>query len=206
MSLADAVATAPRRRITGHWWHQGPTRHPFTSCPDPAGGAGRYHRAGEPGVWYASDQEEAAWAELFRHFVDDGIDPFEVRRRVGRAAVDLDVLDLTDHQIREHVGIEKDDLLSDDYATTQALAVFARDSGFDAILAPAAALPGRHTLAVFAHAMPRVRSERSEIRQPPPRLADLLPLVRPHEGVPDSIRRVYRLLAAAGAEAIRRRR
>lgn len=140
------------------------------------------------------------------HFVDDGIDPFEVRRRVGRASVDLDVLDLTDHQVREHMGIGEHDLLSDDYTTTQALATSARNSGFDAILAPAAALPGRRTLAVFAHAMSKVQAERSEIRQPPPRLADLLPLVRPHEGVPDAIRRAYRTLAAAGAEAIRRRR
>ncbi len=84
MNLVDAVATAPRRRLTGHWWHQGPTHHPLTSFADPARGPGRYHRQGEPGVWYASNQEQAAWAELFRHFVDDGIDPFELRRRVGR--------------------------------------------------------------------------------------------------------------------------
>jgi len=38
-------------------------------------------------VRYASDREQAAWAELFRHFMDDGVDPFEVRRRVGAAEV-----------------------------------------------------------------------------------------------------------------------
>jgi hypothetical protein len=30
----------------------------------------------------------------FRHFVDEGVDPFEVRRHVGRVAVALQVLDL----------------------------------------------------------------------------------------------------------------
>lgn len=168
MSLADAVATAPRRQISGHYWHQGSTRHPLTSCADPARAPGRCHRTGEPGVWYASSQEQAAWAELFRHFVDDGV--------------------------------------GDDYSTTQTIAAAARDAGFHAILAPAAALPDRETLAVFAHALPSVQAERSEIRQPPPRLADLLPLIRPHERVPDAVRRLYRTLARSGADAIRRRR
>jgi hypothetical protein len=96
LSRTDAVATAPRRKLTGSYWHQGPTRHPLTSCADPARGPGRYHRTGEPGVWYASNREQGAWAEFFRHFLDDGVDPFEVRRRVGRVSVSLDVLDLTD--------------------------------------------------------------------------------------------------------------
>jgi hypothetical protein len=140
-----------------------------------------------------------------RHFVDVGIDPFEVRRRVGRVAVDLDVLDLTDQEVRAHLDIHESDLLSDDNTITQELAAAAQDARFDAILAPAAALPGRQTLAVFARALPKVHAERSEIRQPPPRLADLLPLIRPHERVPDTIRRMFRTMAEAGAEAIRRR-
>lgn len=206
MSHADAVATAPRRHLTGDWWHQGPTRHPLTSCADPARGPGRYHRQGDPGVWYASNQEQAAWAELFRHFIDDGIDLFELRRRVGRVSVDLEVLDLTSRAVRGHLGIDEGDLLTDDYSVTQEMAAAARDAGFDAVLAPAAALPDRQTLAVFAHALTKVHAERSEIRQPPPRLADLLPLVRPHERVPDAIRRAYRTIAGTGAEAIRQRR
>lgn len=174
MKLADAIATAPRRTLKGTYWHQGPTRHPVTSCADPARGPGRYHRTGEPGVWYASNKEQGAWAELFRHFVDDGVDPFEVRRRVGRVAVTLQVLDLTDERTRSHLGVDETDLLSDDYTTTQAIAA-ARDANFDAVLAPAAALPGCQTLAVFVHALPNIEPERSEVRQPPPRLANLLP-------------------------------
>ena len=107
MSLADAIASAPRRQISGRFWHQGPTRHPLTSCADPARGPGRYHRTGEPGVWYASSQEQAAWAELFRHFVDEGVDPFELRHRVGKVYVVLEVLDLTDESVRAHVGVDE---------------------------------------------------------------------------------------------------
>ena len=206
MSLSDAVASAPRRRLTGNYWHQGGTRHQLVSCADPAAGPGRYHRSGEPGVWYASNREQGAWAELFRHFVDDGVDPFEVRRRVGRVSVDLQVLDLTDETTRWHLGVTDADLVSDDVALTQLIATAAREAGFDAVLAPAAALPGCETLAVFAHALPGVTAERSEVRQPPPRLADLLPLLRPHEDVPDAVRRLLITLANLGAEAIRRRR
>ena len=135
MNPGDAVATAPRRTLTGSYWHQGPTRHPLTSCADPA----RYHRAGEPGVWYASNREQGAWAEFFRHFVEEGVDPFEVRRRVGRVSVDLHVLDLTNATTRAHLGVDEDDLTSKDCAITQAIACAARDAGFDAVLAPAAA-------------------------------------------------------------------
>ena len=94
----------------------------------PARGPGRYHRQGEPGVRYASSQEQAARAELFRHSVDDGIDPFELRRRVGRVSVDLDVLDLTNPAVREHLAIDENDLLTDNNTITQE---------------PAAAAPGR---------------------------------------------------------------
>lgn len=116
------------------------------------------------------------------------------------------MLDLTNLVVRGHLDIDEDVLLADDYGITQALAAAAREAGFDGILAPAAGLPGRQTLAVFASALPNVHAERYEIRQPPPRLADLLPLIRPHERVPDAIRRAYRTIAGSGAEAIRQRR
>jgi RES domain-containing protein len=206
VTLAEAVATARRRKLTGKYWHHGSTRHPLLFCTDPAAGPGRYHRTDEPGVWYASSREHGAWAELFRHFIDEGIDPFEIRRRVGRVSVDLQVLDLTDEETRSHLNVDEADLVSDDYATTQAIAAAARDAGFDAVMAPAAALPGCETLAVFVHALPHVDAERSQVRQPPPRLADLLAVIRPHENVPDAVRRLLKTLERIGAEEIRRRR
>jgi hypothetical protein len=116
------------------------------------------------------------------------------------------VLDLTNPAVREHLAIDGDDLLTDSYMMTQELAAAARDAGFEGVLAPAAGLPGCQTLAVFASSLPKVHAERSEIRQPLPRLADLLPPIRSHERVPDAIRRAYRTIAGAGAEAIRQRR
>jgi hypothetical protein len=59
---------------------------------------------------------------------------------------------------------------------------------------------------VFVHALPNATAERSQVRQPPPRLADLVPLIRPHEDVPDTVRRLLITLGRAGAEMIRRRR
>jgi RES domain-containing protein len=176
------------------------------SCTDPARGPGRYHRTGAPGVWYGSSQEQAAWAELFRHFADAGVDPFEIRRRIGRVHVVLEVLDLTDNTVQSHLGINEADLTGDDYNLTQAIADSARAAGYQGILAPSAALPGRETIAVFASALTFIEAERSEIRQPPPRLADLLPNIRQHENVPDVIRRIFRTLTQAGARSIRSRR
>lgn len=206
MTLADAVASSSRRSITGSFWHQGPTRFPVDYCSDPARSSGRYHRSGDAGVWYASSQEQAAWAELFRHFVDVGVDPFEVRRRIGRVHANLNILDLTDSVVRSNLGVTQDDLVGDDYRLTQEIAAAARAAGFDGILAPSAALPSRTTLVVFSDALSKIIPERSEIRQPPPRLADLLPLIRPHERVPDVVTRLFRTLARAGAEVVRARR
>lgn len=204
MKFADDVESAPRRTITGLYWHQGSTRHDLVSCAHPARSDGRYHRQGGNGVWYGSDQEQAAWAELFRHFVDEGVDPFEVRRRIGRVRVHLDVLDLTDARVRAHLRIDENDLSGDDYILTQLIASAAERAGFEGVLAPSAVLPGRRTLVVFQTAVRSLAAERSEIRQPPPRLADLIRLVRPHPNVPLSVRERLTAIAATGSGAIRR--
>lgn len=202
-----AVATLPRRRITGRFWHQGSPRRAIESFADPARGSGRYHTAGGPGVWYASNQEQAAWAELFRHFLDEGVDPFEVRRRIGAVAVtDLEVLDLTSAAVQSALVVTEHELIGDDYAATQAVAAAAHQAGFEGLLAPSAALPGRQTLVVFANGMPRVAPEPSHVRQPPPRLTDLLAVIRPRPDVPTAVRRALHAVYLAGSDAIRRRR
>lgn len=207
MHPAAGVASCPSRELTGAYWHQGPTRFELTSFADPARTTGRYHHRGGPGVWYASNQEQAAWAELMRHFLYDGVDPFEVRRRIGRVHVSrLRVLDLTDPQVRAHLTITEHDLTGDDYATTQHLAADAHATGFQGLLAPSAALPGRQTLVVFASGRHAITAELSRVRQAPPRLADLLKVIRPHRDMPAAVREYLRVLYAAGAEAIRRRR
>jgi hypothetical protein len=139
-----------------------------------------------------------------RHFVDDGVDPFELRRRVGRVKVDrLQVLDLTDPSVRAAVGLEEADLVGDDYAKTQAIAFAAAAAGFGGLLAPSAALPGRRTLVVFAGGASAITAEWSSVRQPPPRLADLLHAVRVRADMPLAVRQLLARLAAAGGDAVR---
>ena len=141
---------------------------------------------------------------MFRHFLDDGVDPFEVRRRISAATVtDLEVLDLTSAAVRTALGVTEDDLIGDGYAITQAIAAVARSAGFAGLLAPSAALSGRQTLVVFASGMPRVVPEPSRVRQPPPRLADLLAVIRPHPDVPTAVRRTLHALYLAGSDTIR---
>jgi RES domain-containing protein len=98
---------------------------------------------------------------------------------VGRVRVeDLRVLDLTDPTVRDRIGVAEVDLVDDDLTVCQAIADEARSAGFDAILAPSAALPDETTLAVFRHASRRVTEEHSRIQRPPRTLARLLPRVR----------------------------
>lgn len=150
---------------------------------------------------------QAAWAELFRHFLDGGVDPFEVLRRIGPADVhDLEVLDLTSPAVVAALGVTEADLVGDDYTLTQAIANQAGAAGFGGLLAPAAALPGRCTLVVFATGMAHLHAQPSYVRRAPPRLADLLTIVRPHPNVPDAARRTLHAIALGGAELVRRTR
>jgi RES domain-containing protein len=201
---AAAVLAAPRRRLTRKCWHQGPVGRDLVSCPAEATTDGRYHRQGEPGVWYASNREQAAWAELFRHFTTEGVDPFEVRRRIGPARCEsLDVLDLTDPVVRDRLELDEADLTGDDYAICQQVATLARQAGFDAILAPSAALPGYQTVVVFHRALGKVRSSGNDrVRQAPPRMVDLLETIRLHYDVPTSVRRLLWIIWGAGRQAV----
>ncbi|MDT4935486.1 MAG: hypothetical protein QOK11_3378 [Pseudonocardiales bacterium] len=144
---------------------------------------------------------------MMRHFVDDGVDPFELRRRVGRVKADrLQVLDLTEPAVRAAVGLEEADLIGDDYAKTQAVAAPAAAAGFAGLLAPSAAFPGRRTLVVFAAGASAITAEWSAVRRPSPRLADLLHAVRVRADMPLAVRQLLARLAAAGGDAVRRAR
>lgn len=147
------------------------------------------------------------WAELLRHFLDEGVDPFEVRRRVGHADVDgLVVLDLTDTSVTSALGVATADLVGDDYTLTQRIAGAATSAGFEGILAPSAALESRTTLAVFPLGMRAVRMGSSRVRQPPPRVADLLVAIKAHPDMPGTVQGLLRTISAGGSEAVRRLR
>jgi RES domain-containing protein len=145
------------------------------------GHAGRYHRTGGTRTWYGSSSEDAAWAEFFRHYAEEDIDPFEVIRRIGTISFEgLVALDLTDAAIRDALGLTEDDLIADDHAVCQRLADRAREAGFEAILAPSAGLHGATTLAVFGDIMSgRKTAVHDRGRQRPPiRIRKRLSLVR----------------------------
>jgi RES domain-containing protein len=158
----------PRRRLSQHVWHQTRPSNALLQFEDPADYEGRYHRVGGSGAWYASLTERGAWAELFRHWSQHEISPFEVRRRVGRARVtSLVVLDLTDPAIRSQLGVTEEGLAQGDWTTCQALADQARSAGFEGILAPSGALAGERTLVVFPDGMAKVIAEHSRVQRPP---------------------------------------
>lgn len=189
----------PARVVSRAVWHQTRPSNELLRFDDPATYDGRYNRAGEPGVWYASFTERGAWAELFRHWGQHEISPFEVRRRVGRARVEnLAVLDLTDEHVRAQLDVNEEELVADDWTRCQALADGARGAGYDGILAPSGALPGETTLVVFASAMNKVEVAHSRVQRPPIRMIDVLTRIRVPDAVIDSIGPLYDALAALG--------
>ncbi len=150
----------------------------------------------------------ASWCELFRHFPDDGaLDPFEVRRRAGRARVAVRVLDLTDPTVREAVGVTADDLVGDDYGVGQQVASAARDAGLDGVLAPSAGLVGQRTLAVFYSALDhgKVVEQTSRVQVPPLDLLGHLRVVRPVPTAAAAYAAYLARLTALPAAVLRRR-
>lgn len=167
------------RVLTATVWHQCAPKHELLDAANPAVTSGRYHRAGGPGVWYASSTENGAWAELFRHHEPGGVSPLEVKRRIGRARVKrLRVLDLANADVREVLDISERELTGDDLTRCQEIADYALEAGYEAILAPSAALKGQRTIAVFSSAMRKLTEERSRIGSPRARARRLLGRVR----------------------------
>jgi hypothetical protein len=151
--------------------HRSPT-HPHAE--------GRYHRVGGVPTWYGSRTERGAWAELFRHFLDDGVSPFEIRRRVGRVDAQVIALDLTSKRILDALDVSVDELITDDLTVCQDLAELAIEAGFDAIHGPAAPLERERTLAVFGIAIESNLTDVLDkgIRRAPIRMYDVLLAIR----------------------------
>jgi RES domain-containing protein len=81
----------------------------------------------------------------------------------------LRVLDLMDPGVRRALGVSEQDLIGDALMRCQEIAQYARNAGYDAILAPSAALERTLTLAIFASAAQKVTEQHSHIGRPPPR-------------------------------------
>jgi RES domain-containing protein len=165
----------PARVLTATVWHQCSPQRELLDAANPAVTTGRYHRVGDPGIWYASSSEDGAWAELFRHHEPDGVSRLEVIRRIGRARVRrLRVLDLTDARVREILDVSERELTGDDLTQCQKVAEYARESGYDGVVAPSAALDGQRTIAVFSSAMRKIGEEHSRVGSPPARARRML--------------------------------
>jgi RES domain len=65
------------------------------------------------------------------------------------ALVDLDDVQRVDFDGCAAYGLTADELVGDNYAPTQALAVAGRAAGFSAMIVPSAALPGAYNLILF---------------------------------------------------------
>jgi len=200
----------PVRVLNRQFWHQGAAGRELLSFVDPARWNGRYTTAGGSGAWYGSSTERGAWAELFRHHLDDELSPFEIRRRVGRVSVStLRVLDLTDGTVCARLGLTEAALIADDTTTCRQVAALAQAAGLDGVLAPAAALPGGTTLVVFTAAMndsAKVAADHSRVQAPPVSLLQILHRIRSVPEAPAAVRALFARLVLSGRDAIRRSR
>lgn len=157
------------RRVSGVFFRQCGPGLAVDEVPEPSRQPpGRYNRRGD-GTWYASSSPEGAWAEYYRHFWGEGLDPQEVRRCFGAVAVSMEVLDLTSEAVRRAIGVTLEELLSDDVTAGQEVADWARTHGFEGILAPSAAMEGAQTLAVLDPAvLDQAMVREAAVVQPPP--------------------------------------
>lgn len=114
---------------------------------------GRFNHPGEFGALYTSLDSTTAAKEVVRGLRRRGIDPEEFSEGawwVYELEVELEaVLDLTDANVLERIGIQQDSLTGTEINSTREIAAQARQQGYEALLVPSAAVPKSHNLVVF---------------------------------------------------------
>ena len=106
----------------------------------------RYNIRGYFGALYTSLSQETARRELARYFTVPPLGGFveaSIALRLSR------VIDLTDRRLLRRAGIAREELIDPRYSLTQEIGLHAWESGIEALLAPSAAAPAEHNLAVF---------------------------------------------------------
>lgn len=117
---------------------------------------GRYNPPGAFGALYCGEKPAVCAAEILKRAVGQRLAPY----RLARVRVKLHrVLDLTDPTTLAALNLRSEDLQGLDWQPTQRLAAQARAAGFEGLLAPSAAGPGRN-LVIF----PDRLDSRSRIR------------------------------------------
>ena len=119
---------------------------------------GRFNPANEFGALYTSLDATAAAKEVARGLRQRGIDPGEFPEGawwVYELEVKLEsVLDLTDPDILEKTGLQRDSLVGSSVDATRKIAGEARDQGYQALLVPSAAAAGSKNLVIFLDRIP----------------------------------------------------
>jgi RES domain-containing protein len=101
---------------------------------------GRYNPPDEFGALYLSDSPEACAAEMKRR---PRTPPDYV---MGEINVNVQkICDLTDPILLDQLGLESDDLCTDDWELTRILGNLIRDSNFEGALVPSAAGPYKNS-------------------------------------------------------------
>jgi RES domain-containing protein len=118
---------------------------------------GRYNPLGAFGAIYCGENPAVCAAEIRRRAQRHPVP----RYRLARIQIDLHrVLDLTDPATLAALGLRAEDLVTDNWEPTQRLGAAARAAGFEGLLVPSAAGPGRN-LVIFPgrlDARSRIRS------------------------------------------------
>jgi len=122
---------------------------------------GRYNPSGIFGALYCGESPAVCAAEIRKRAAGQPVSPY----RLARIRVQLHrVLDLTDPETLGALGLRSEDLVGDDWQRTQRLAAQAHAAGFEGLLVPSAAGPGRN-LVIFPDRLdPRSRVRTVESR------------------------------------------
>lgn len=128
---------------------------------------GRFNPPNEFGALYTSLEATTAAQEVARGLRQRGVDPNQFPKGawwVYELEVKLEsVLDLTDADVLQKSGLQRDSLTGSDLNATRAIAAEARQRGYQALLVPSAAASGFKNLVIFpdkASARPKVLSSK----------------------------------------------
>lgn len=127
-------------------------RHAAYDTPwwaNPSSRSGRFNRARQDITQYLCLHPLGPAAEMLRHNVGPAGNPHDVILNLWTATVELDDVARVDFDDSAGYGCTPDELVGDDYASTQSLADRIRASGVRAMVVPSAALPGTHNLILF---------------------------------------------------------
>ena len=114
----------------------------FTAHPGNVNANHRYSVPGE-GAVYGGTSSQTAAREVEHYGVSDG-------RVLAQQDIRLDnVLDLNDPNVRNQIGVRLDDISGDSYQYTHQLGTWAREQGYDGILAPSARNPSGSNIVVL---------------------------------------------------------